>query len=68
MFGYFEGCAAGPELEEYVKKCKKLYTSHHRIGINVFIVFLKSLYFFILFNFQRTYPVLDLIDFMVLNS
>ena len=26
MFGYIEGCTAGPELEEYVKKCKKLYT------------------------------------------
>ncbi len=31
MFGYIGGCAAGPKLEEYVKKCKKLYTSHHRI-------------------------------------
>lgn len=34
MFGYVEGCPAGPELEEYVKKCKKLYTSHRRVGAN----------------------------------
>ena len=31
MFGYIEGCTADPE---YVKKCKKLYTSHRRVGIN----------------------------------
>lgn len=24
IFGYIEDCAAGPELEEHVKKCKKL--------------------------------------------
>ena len=34
MFGYLLGIAAGPELEEHIKKCKKIYTSHRRIGVN----------------------------------
>lgn len=29
MFGYVQGFAAGPELEEHMKKCKKLYKSHN---------------------------------------
>ena len=27
MFGYIEGCPAGPELEEYVKKCLHIASS-----------------------------------------
>ena len=34
MFGYLLGVSAGPELEEHVKKCKKIYTSHRRVGVN----------------------------------
>ena len=34
MFGYLSGVSAGPELEEHVKKCKKIYTSHRRVGVN----------------------------------
>lgn len=34
MFGYLQGIAAGPELELHVKKCKKIYKSHRRIGLN----------------------------------
>ena len=32
MFGYVQGFAAGKELEEYMKKCKKIYKSHRRVG------------------------------------
>ena len=32
MFGYVQGLAAGKELEEYMKKCKKVYESHRHIG------------------------------------
>ncbi len=28
MYGYIQGVAAGPDLEDHVKKCKKIYTSH----------------------------------------
>ena len=31
MFGYLRGIAAGPELEDHVKK---IYKSHQRIGVN----------------------------------
>ena len=34
MYGYLQGVAAGPELEAFVKKRKKIYTSHRRIGTN----------------------------------
>ena len=34
MFGYLLGISAGPELEKHVKKCKKIYTFHRRVGIN----------------------------------
>ena len=34
MFGYMLGVAAGPELEQHVKKCKKIYTSHRRVGVD----------------------------------
>ena len=34
MFGYLQGIAGGPELEEHVKKCKKIYKSHRRFGMN----------------------------------
>ena len=34
MFGYLEGIPGGPELEAFVKKRKKIYTSHRRIGAN----------------------------------
>ena len=34
MFGYLLGVSAGPDLEEHVKKCKKVYNSHRRIGVN----------------------------------
>ena len=33
MFGYLEGIPSNPELEAFVKKCKKIYTSHQRIGV-----------------------------------
>ena len=32
MFGYVQGFAAGKELEEYMKKWKKIYKSHRRVG------------------------------------
>ena len=34
MFGYLLGVKAGPDLEEHVKKCKKIYASHRRVGVN----------------------------------
>ena len=34
MYGYLQGIAAGPELETFVKKRKKIYTSHRRIEVN----------------------------------
>ena len=34
MFGYLLGVKAGPELEEHVKKCKKIYASHCQVGVN----------------------------------
>ena len=34
MFGYLEGLTAGPELEKLVKKYKKQYISHRRVGVN----------------------------------
>ena len=34
MFGYLEGLTAGPELEKLIKKYKKQYKSHRRVGIN----------------------------------
>lgn len=34
MFGYLQGITAGPELEKHVKKCKKLYKSHRRVGVD----------------------------------
>jgi hypothetical protein len=34
MFGYLLGFAGGPDLEEHVKKMKKLYKSHHRVGVH----------------------------------
>ena len=33
MFGYLQGINAGPELENHLKKCKKIYKSHRRIGV-----------------------------------
>ena len=34
IFGYLEGLNAGPELEKLIKKCKKEYKSHRRVGVN----------------------------------
>ena len=34
MFVYLLGVKAGPDLEEHVKKCKKIYASHRRVGVN----------------------------------
>ena len=34
MFGYLQGLSGGPQLEEQVKKMKKKYTSHRRVGTN----------------------------------
>ena len=34
MFGYVQGFTAGPELEEHMKKCKKIYKSHRRVGVD----------------------------------
>ena len=33
MFGYLQGVSGGPELEISVKM-KKVYTSHHKVGVN----------------------------------
>ena len=41
MFGYLLGVSAGPELEEHVKKCKKIYSSHRRKRINMDYTFSK---------------------------
>ena len=46
MFGYLLGVSAGPELEEHVKKkCKKLYTSHRRVGVNEYLNFCYTAYY-----------------------
>ena len=34
MFGYLLGFSGGPDLEEQVKKMKKLYKSHRHVGIH----------------------------------
>ena len=34
MFGYLQGVSGGPELEKLVKKMKKIYMSHRRVGVN----------------------------------
>lgn len=34
MFGYLQGVSGGPELETLVKKMKKVYTSHRKVGVN----------------------------------
>ena len=34
MFGYLQGVSGGPELEMLVKKMKKVYTSHRKVGVN----------------------------------
>ena len=34
MFTYVEGFAAGPELEKQIKKYKKLYKPHRKVGVN----------------------------------
>ena len=34
MFGYLQGVSGGPELEKLVKKMKKIYKSHRRVGID----------------------------------
>ena len=34
MFAYVEGFAAGPEMEKQIKKYKKLYKSHRKVGVN----------------------------------
>ena len=34
MFGYLLGFAGGPDLEEQVKKMKKVYKSHRRVGVH----------------------------------
>ena len=34
MFAYLLGISGGPQIEEMVKKMKKVYTSHRRVGVN----------------------------------
>lgn len=34
MFTYVEGFAVGPELEKQIKKYKKLYKPHRKVGVN----------------------------------
>ena len=34
MFGYLEGFVAGPDLEKQIKKYKKQYKSHRRVGVD----------------------------------
>ena len=34
MFGYLQGVAGGPELEESVKKMKQIYKLHRKVGVD----------------------------------
>ena len=36
MFGYLQGVAGGPELEELVKKMKQIYKLHRNFIIDFF--------------------------------
>ena len=33
MFGYLQGVAGGPDLEDLVNKMKKIYKSHRKVGV-----------------------------------
>ena len=34
MFAYVEGFKAGPDMDKQLKKYKKLYKSHRKVGVN----------------------------------